>query len=133
MDNLQVEVQYALQAVPPTPGRQMRNDLGQDAGVLSFLGYDMYVDPGRTQYWGNGETSGTFVFTGSLSLDNRNRVGSLAHIVYGTVPSGQGAVVSGQWLGVVGLRLEYTAVCLSNSGGGPNRAVGRPGIRGGVR
>lgn len=126
MDNLAVQVQYALKAIPPDPARQMRNRVG--GGSLSYLAYAMYVDPARTRYWGNGETDGTFAFTGELNLDDRNRIGSLAHLVYGQIPSGQGAVLPDQWLGLVGLRLEYTALCLGN---GNLRGGNRPGIRGG--
>jgi hypothetical protein len=53
---------------------------------------------------------GTFVITGTLMLDDRNRVGTLVHQLYGQVDGGQIAP-PGQWLGLVGAQLQYTAVC----------------------
>jgi spore coat protein U-like protein len=105
-DGLNVQVTYNLKAVPAAPARQMRDN------NLLFLGYDMYVDAARTRYWGDGYTYGTFTFQGVLTLDDRNRVGTLAHVVYGQVPGAQSPTPPGQWLGLVGLQLEYNAVCL---------------------
>ena len=105
-DGLNVQVDYNLQAIPPAPARQMRDN------NLLYLAYDMYVDPARTQYWGDGFSSGTFTFRGTLLLDDRNRVGSLAHVVYGRVHGGQQPTPPGQWLGLIVGRLEYLAVCL---------------------
>ncbi len=76
----------------------------RDSNLL-YLRYFMYVDPARTRYWGDG-SQGTFVFEGSLFLDNRNRVGTLAFPVYGKVDAGQLAL-PGQWLGATVTRLEY--------------------------
>jgi spore coat protein U-like protein len=105
-DGLGVTVQYDLQAIPPTPARQMRDN------ELRFLAYDMYVDPARTRYWGWADGyPGTFSFQGALFLDDRNRVGTLAHVVYGKVHSAQGFAPPGQWLGLVGVRLQYYALC----------------------
>ena len=104
-DGLSVTVQYNLQAIPPAPARQMR-----DAALL-YLRYDLFVDPARTRYWGDGFSHGTFTFQGQLSLDDRNRVGTLAHVVYGRVDGAQQATPPGQWLGLVVTRLEYIAVC----------------------
>jgi spore coat protein U-like protein len=104
-DGLRVTVDYNLKAVPAEPARQMR-----DTNLL-FLTYEMFVDPARTRYWGDGFTYGTFTFQGTVFLDDRNRVGSLAHVVYGKVPGAQSPTPPGQWLGLVGLQLEYTAVC----------------------
>lgn len=108
LDGLSVEVDYNLQAIPPAPARQMRDN------NLFYLAYDMYVDPARTRYWGDGFTQGTVTFQGTLFLDDRNRVGTLAHVVYGKVHGAQGFSPPGQWLGLVAARLEYTAVCLGN-------------------
>jgi spore coat protein U-like protein len=102
---LNVEVLYNLQAIPPQPARQMR-----DRG-LNFLRYDMFVDPARTRYWGDGFSHGTFTFQGQLFLDDRNRVGTLAHVVYGRVDGAQPLTPPGQWLGLVVTRLEYSAIC----------------------
>ncbi len=107
-DGLRVQVDYNLQAIPPAPARQMRDN------QLNFLRYDMFVDPTRTRYWGDGVSHGTFTFQGTLSLDDRNRVGTLAHVVYGRVDGAQTFTPPGQWLGLVVGRLEYTAVCLGN-------------------
>jgi spore coat protein U-like protein len=104
-DGLNVEVLYNLQAIPPQPARQMR-----DRG-LNFLRYDMFVDPARTRYWGDGFSHGTFTFQGQLILDDRNRVATLAHVVYGRVDGAQTLTPPGQWLGLVGTRLEYQALC----------------------
>jgi spore coat protein U-like protein len=104
-DGLNVTVQYNLQAIPPDPARQMRDN------ALNFLRYDMFVDPARTRYWGDGFTQGTFTFQGALLLDDRNRIGTLAHVVYGKVDGAQALTPPGQWLGLVGLRLEYLALC----------------------
>jgi spore coat protein U-like protein len=105
-DGLSVQVDYNLQAIPPAPARQMRDN------DLLYLAYDMYVDPARTRYWGDGSQS-TFTFQGTLVLDDRNRVGTLAHLVYGKVHGAQTPTPPGQWLGLVVGRLEYLAVCLN--------------------
>ena len=104
-DGLDVEVIYNLQAIPPAPARQMRDN------QLNFLRYDMFVDPARTRYWGDGISHGTFTFQGTLFLDDRNRVGTLAHVVYGRVDGAQQLTPPGQWLGLVVGRLEYNALC----------------------
>ena len=104
-DGLNVQVDYNLQAIPPAPARQMRDN------QLNFLRYDMFVDPARTRYWGDGFSHGTFTFRGTLVLDDRNRVGTLAHVVYGRVDGAQTLTPPGQWLGLVVTRLEYNAIC----------------------
>jgi spore coat protein U-like protein len=86
----------------------MRNQLG--GGDLSYLAYDMFIDAARTRFWGDG-SQGTFVLTGTLILDDRNRVGTLAFPIYGTVPRGQGLVTPGQWLGAVITRVQYNPIC----------------------
>jgi len=115
-DNLNVQVDYELAAIPPAPARQMR-----DANLL-YLSYDMFLDPARTRYWGDG-SQGTFVIPGTLFLDDRNRVGTLFHVIYGQVNGGQHLTPAGQWLGLVLGRLQYTALCLGS------RGVGLGGIR----
>jgi hypothetical protein len=70
----------------------------------------MFVDAARTRYWGDGTSYGTFTFQGQLLLDDRNRVGTLAHVVYGRVDGGQVAL-PGQWLGLVVVKLEYNPIC----------------------
>ena len=105
LDGLRVTVEYDLQAIPPAPARQMRDN------QLRFLSYDMFVDPARTRYWGDGSSHSTFTFQGALLLDDRNRVGTLAHVIYGKVNGGQNFAPSGQWLGLVGVRLQYYALC----------------------
>jgi spore coat protein U-like protein len=102
-DGRDVDIGYELKAIPPTPARQMRDS------QLHFLRYDMFVDAARTRYWGDGSQS-TFTFQGTLFLDDRNRVGTLAHPVYGKVDAGQTAL-AGQWLGAVVTRLEYRTNC----------------------
>jgi len=105
VNGLGVTVQYNLQAIPPEPPRQMRDN------NLLYLRYYMFVDPARTRYWGDGYSYGTFTFQGEFNLDDRNRVGTLAHVVYGRVDGAQPATPPGQWLGLVATRLEYTALC----------------------
>lgn len=98
-----VDITYSLEAVPPTPARQIRNLDGD------FLRYDLFRDPARTQYWGNGY-NGTFVFEGELFLDDRNKVGSLFHVVYGRVDGGQ-IFRTGPGAGAVLSRLVYQVSC----------------------
>ena len=104
-DGLNVTVQYNLQAIPAEPARQMRDN------NLLYLRYYMFVDAARTRYWGDGFSYGTFTFQGTLLLDDRNRVGTFAHLVYGRVDGAQSPTPPGQWLGLVPARLEYTALC----------------------
>jgi len=104
-DGRNVEVIYNLLAIPPEPARQMR-----DSNLL-FLRYGMFVDAARTRYWGDGYSYGTFTFQGQLFLDDRNRVGTLAHVVYGRVDGAQTLTPPGQWLGLAVIRLEYNATC----------------------
>jgi len=104
-NGLNVEVNYNLQAIPPAPARQMRDN------ELRFLRYDMFVDPARTRYWGDGASYGTFTFQGTLLLDDRNRVGTLVHQIYGRVDGGQHLTPPGQWLGLVVVKLDYIPVC----------------------
>lgn len=103
-NGLRVDVEYDLQAIPAEPARQMRDS------NLGYLRYAMYVDPARTRYWGDGVSNGTFTFQGTLSLDDKNRAGTLVHQVYGKVEAGQLAL-PGQWLGLVATRLEYRPHC----------------------
>jgi spore coat protein U-like protein len=104
-DGQNVDVAYNLQAIPPAPARQMRDN------ALNFLRYDMFVDPARTRYWGDGISHGTFAIQDALLLDDRNRVGTRAHVIYGKVDGAQPLTPPGQWLGLVVTRLEYIAVC----------------------
>ena len=105
-DGLEVYVQYELQGLPAEPSRQMRDEVGG-----AYLRYFMFVDPGRTRYWGDGITYGSAVFQGELFLDDRNRVSTLVHVVYGRVDGGQPLVPAGPFLGTVLGRLNYNPVC----------------------
>jgi spore coat protein U-like protein len=98
-----VQVDFYLSALPVEPNRFMRDR------QLAYLRYYLYVDAARTRYWGDG-SAGTFNFPGTLFLDDRNRVGTLAFPVYGKVEGGQVAL-PGQWLGAVVTRLEYQVTC----------------------
>jgi spore coat protein U-like protein len=82
----------------------------RDAVGGGYLRYDMFVDPARTRYWGDG-TQGTFTFQGGLLLNDRNRVGTLAFPIYGRVDGGQQLVGPGQWLGAVVTRVQYNPIC----------------------
>ncbi len=101
----QVDVAFQLKALPPAPSRQMRDRLDG-----AYLRYDMFIDPARTRYWGDGESHGTFAFEGALFLDNRNKVGTVVFPVYGRVDGGQ-VVPPGPFLGAVVTRLEYSLNC----------------------
>jgi spore coat protein U-like protein len=103
-EGLDVDVTYELKALPAEPNRSMRDS------HLGYLRYFMYVDPARTRYWGDGISYGTATFQGGLFLDDRNRVGTIVHQVYGKVDAGQTAL-AGQWLGLVAARLEYRLSC----------------------
>jgi len=105
LDGLDVEVTFELQAQPPAPARQMRDAVGG-----GYLRYDMFLDPARTRYWGDG-SQGTVPITGTLFLNDRNRVGTLAFPLYGRVDGGQPLVAPGHWLGAVVTRLQYNPVC----------------------
>jgi len=63
-----------------------------------------------TRYWGDGESYGTATFQGTLLLNDRNRVGTLVHQIYGRVDGGQQPAPPGQWLGLVAVRLEYNPI-----------------------
>jgi spore coat protein U-like protein len=102
--DLDVQVDFYLSALPIEPARYMRDNR------LSYLRYFIYVDPARTRYWGDG-TAGSFNFPGTLFLDNRNPVGTLVFPVYGKVEAGQSQVLPGQWLGAILTRLEYQVTC----------------------
>jgi spore coat protein U-like protein len=99
-----VDVTYELEAVPPDPARSIRNLEGD------YLRYFMFLDPARTRYWGDGN-NGTFTFQGGLFLDDRNRVGSLFHVVYGRVDGAQGQFRAGPGTGAVVSRLRYDVTC----------------------
>jgi spore coat protein U-like protein len=104
-DGLEVAVDYELKAVPASPGRQMRDS------DLASLSYDMFLDPTRRRYWGDGQTGGTFAIQGALELNDRNRVVTQVHQLYGKVDGGQVAS-PGHFLGLVGAQLQYHAVCV---------------------
>jgi spore coat protein U-like protein len=104
-NGLNVDVAYELKAIPAEPARQMR-----DSNLL-YLRYSMFVDPARTRYWGDGISYGTFTFPGALFLDDRNRVGTLVHQIYGRVDGGQQFSPPGQWLGLVAVTLDYNINC----------------------
>ena len=99
-EGLSIDVEFELKALPPDPDRQMRDQIGG-----GYLRYNMFVDPARTRYWGDG-SQGTSAFQGTCLLDNRNRVCTLPFLLYGRVDGGQ-IVLPGQWLGAVVSRLEY--------------------------
>lgn len=104
VEGLDVQVDFYLNALPIEPNRFMRDR------NLEYLRYHMYVDAGRTRTWGDGN-AGTSNFPGTLHLDNRNPVGTLAFPVYGTVDGQQTQTPNGQWLGAVVMRLEYQVSC----------------------
>ena len=97
---LTVDVEYELLGLPAEPDRDMRH---REPGSLR---YDLYVDAGRKQFWGDGQ-GGTKTIRDRLELNDNNRAVTRTHQVYGTV-HGQQEVESGQWLGFVSVRLEYS-------------------------
>lgn len=94
-----VDIVYDVLGLPSRTGRPMRD---REGGTLR---YDMYVDAGRRQHWGNGE-AGTKTLSGKLEVSETNRVASQVHQVYGMV-HGQQPVDAGPWLGAVAVRLLY--------------------------
>jgi spore coat protein U-like protein len=105
-NNLEVEVSYQLKAIPPEPARLMH-----DSNLLD-LKYGLFVDAARTRYWGDGGSQGTFTFSGTLLLNDRNRSATVSHQIYGKVDGGQTLTPPGQWLGLVQVRLDYQPICL---------------------
>jgi spore coat protein U-like protein len=103
-EGFDIQVDFYLNALPIEPNRFMRDR------QLEYLRYTMYVDPARTRHWGDG-SAGTSNFSGTLFLDDRNPVGTLAFPVYGRVDGGQTQTPPGQWLGAVVTRLEYQVTC----------------------
>lgn len=65
-------------------------------GPHSALAYQLYVDAGRTQVWGDG-TSGTTTITGALTVGSNGTVNQ-SFYVYGAVPGGQNAAQSGSYV-----------------------------------
>jgi spore coat protein U-like protein len=108
LDGLNVDVFFELQALPAGSAREMHNQFG--SVEPSFLKYDMFLDAARTRYWGDG-TQSTFAITGQLVLDDRNRVGTLAFPIYGTVDGAQPEKAPGHWLGAVVTRVKYNPIC----------------------
>jgi len=99
-----VEVNFELQALPPQPARQMRDRIGG-----AYLTYDMFVDPARSRYWGDG-TQGTFPLQGTCMLNDRNQVCTIPFVLYGRV-HGNELVDPGPFLGLVLARVAYNPVC----------------------
>jgi spore coat protein U-like protein len=99
-----VQVDFHLRALPAEPNRFMRDS------TLQYLRYYLFVDAARTRPWGDG-VGATFTFDGTVFLDNRNPVGTLAFPVYGQVPGGQVQTPPGQWLGAVVTSLDYQVTC----------------------
>jgi spore coat protein U-like protein len=102
-----VDVVFTLKAEPAEPTRAMRDRTNVE---YQFVRYFLYLDPGRTRHWGDGIQYGTHAITGTLLLDDRNRVGTLAYMIYGTVDGGQ-TVTPGPKLGAVLNRLQYDPIC----------------------
>lgn len=103
VDGISVTVSYDVRAVPPAPTRQMRNTDGD------FLSFDMFLDPARTRLWGDGN-NGTFLIHDEILLDDRNRVGTRFHLLFGKVNGAQ-LVRPSQMLGLVGATVDYRVNC----------------------
>ena len=100
---LTVRVDFDLLGLPSDPGRLMRD---RESGLLR---YDMFVDSGRRQFWGDG-SGGTKTITDRLDLNDVQPIVTRTYQVYGTV-YGQQRADPGQWLGFVSVRLEYETKC----------------------
>lgn len=107
IDNLSVTVEFELQALPIEPGRVMRHRF---EGDWDYLRYNMFVDASHLRFWGDG-SAGTATLQGTLTLDDRNRVGTLAFPIFGRVEGAQPLILPGQWLGAVVTRVRYIPVC----------------------
>jgi spore coat protein U-like protein len=59
--------------VPAEPEALMRDN-------ALILRYEMYVDPARTRYWGDGVSYGTFTFQGPSTTGTES---APVHMVYG--------------------------------------------------
>jgi len=59
----------------------------------SRLGYNVFIDPARTQAWGNG-TGGTVIASGAMTVGPGvgNGTQTVTHTVYGRIPQLQDAV-----------------------------------------
>ncbi len=68
------------------------------------LRYELYLDTGRTQMWGDG-TAGTSVIKDSMVLSNGHV--SQNYAVYGRMPGGQSEAGSGAYTDVVVLNLAW--------------------------
>ena len=100
-DRLSVDVEFELKALPAEPNHFMRDEVGG-----AYLRYHMYVDAARTRYWGDG-TQGTFTFSSTCLLDEKNRVCTLPFLLYARVAGNQQLVPNGQFLGSLVSRVEY--------------------------
>ena len=101
-DRLSVEVLFELKGLPAQPDRQMRDQIGG-----AYLRYNMFVDPARTRYWGDG-SQGTATFQGVCFLDEKNRVCTIPFVLYGRVDGQQSPIPPGPFLGALVSRLEYS-------------------------
>jgi len=105
LESVDVLVDFYLGVRPGEPSHHMRDS------SLRYLRYYLFVDPTRTRHWGTGSGGVTFTFPGTLQLNDRNRVGTLAYRIYGQVDGGQAQSPPGQWLGLLQTHLEYQVSC----------------------
>jgi spore coat protein U-like protein len=104
-DGLSVDVAFDLKGLNVQGGaRGMRDELGGNV-----IAYGMYVDAARTREWGDG-SMGSAVLHGQCSLNDRNRVCTLAFPLYGQVPGQQAHPPPGKFNGAIAARLEYSFV-----------------------
>lgn len=106
-----VTVSFTLKAEPAEPSRAMQDRTNLD---YEYVRYFLYLDSARTVHWGDGYQYGTQAITGTIYLDNRNVIGTLAFVIYGTVDGAQ-AVTPGPKLGAVLNRLQYDPICTSGT------------------
>ena len=104
---IDVTVNFTLKAEPAEPTRSMRD---RSDGEYSYLRYFLYLDAARTRHWGDGIQYGTHAIQGTFFLDDRNRIGTLGYVIYGTIDGAQ-AVHPGPKLGAVLNRLQYETFC----------------------
>lgn len=100
---LQVQLDYSLALNGGASGDAAARTM---SGGGEQLGYRLYLDPARTQQWGDG-TNGTTTITGSHVLLTTNpQPVSTTYTAYGRIPARQG-VGAGSFVDVVTVTLTY--------------------------
>ena len=80
-------VDYVVTLSTGASGTYAARTLVSGANTLT---YNLYIDPARTQVWGNGST-GTSVWSGSMNVSNGQPVQTVTATDYGRMPAAQDA------------------------------------------